>query len=232
MSAQPAPAVSPVAPWWRKLLRILFVVLVAKPVITFWLGVNVRHRDRMPKRGPAIIAANHNSHLDTIALLSMFPLEQVPNVRPVAAADYFMKPGFMQWFSLNVVGIIPVMRGGVAQGIDPLQGCYEALAHGQVLLVFPEGSRGEPEQMAELKSGISYLAMWFPDVPVVPVFMRGLGKSMGKGTFIPIPFFVDVYVGRSITWTGQKESFMKRLREALEHGRQRLQARASARPGE
>jgi 1-acyl-sn-glycerol-3-phosphate acyltransferase len=115
----PAPGATAV-PWWRKLLRILFVILVAKPLITFWLGLNVRHRDRLPNRGPAIIAATHNSHLDTIALLSMFPLDQIPNVRPVAAADYFMKPGFMQWFSLNVVGIIPVIRGGVAKGVDPL----------------------------------------------------------------------------------------------------------------
>jgi 1-acyl-sn-glycerol-3-phosphate acyltransferase len=225
MTAETPSVASSTVPWWRKLLRILFVVLVAKPVITFWLGLNVRHRDRMPKRGPAIIAANHNSHLDTIALLSMFPLDQVPNVRPVAAADYFMKPGFMQWFSLNVVGIIPVMRGGVAQGIDPLQGCYDALAAGQILLIFPEGSRGEPEQMTELKSGISYLSMKFPTVPVVPVFMRGLGKSMGKGTFIPIPFFVDVYVGRALLWTGDKDRFMARLREALDHGRERLKAR-------
>ena len=213
-------------PLFRKLLRILFVVIVAKPVITFWLGLNVRHRGRMPRRGPAIIAANHNSHLDTIALLSMFPLEEIPNVRAVAAADYFMKPGFMQWFSLNVVGIIPVMRGNAKKGVDPLEPCYEALAQGQILLIFPEGSRGEPEQMTKLKSGISYLAARFPTVPVVPVFMRGLGKSMGKGTFIPIPFFVDVYVGRSLTWTGEKHSFMERLRAALEHGRARLQARA------
>ena len=52
----------------NKLLRILFVLLVAKPIIVFWLGLNVRHRERLPTRGPAIIAGNHNSHLDTVAL--------------------------------------------------------------------------------------------------------------------------------------------------------------------
>jgi len=82
----------------RKLLRMLFVVLVARPIIMFWLGLTVRHRERLPNRGPAIVAANHNSHLDTVALLSLFPLEDIPHVRPVAAADYFMKPGLMQWF--------------------------------------------------------------------------------------------------------------------------------------
>jgi 1-acyl-sn-glycerol-3-phosphate acyltransferase len=79
--------------------------------------------------------------------------------------------------------------------------------------------------MTGLKSGISYLAMRFPEVPIVPVFMRGLGKSMGKGTFIPIPFFVDIYIARPLTWTGEKEGFMSKLREALEHARDRLKAR-------
>ena len=211
----------------RKLLRRLFVVVVAKPVILFWLGLTVRHRERLPTRGPAIIAANHNSHLDAIALLSLFPLENIPSVRPVAAADYFMKPGFMRWFSLNVIGIIPVVRGGVAKGADPLEECYQALGRGEILLIFPEGTRGEPEQMAELKSGISYLAKRFPTAPVIPVFMRGLGKSMGKGTTIPIPFFVDVYVGRPFAWTGEKDCFKERLRDAFAH----LQKRATAKGG-
>lgn len=201
----------------QKLLRLLFVLLVARPIILFWLGLTVRHRERLPTRGPAIIAANHNSHLDTVALLSLFPVEDVPNVRPVAAADYFMKPGFMRWFSLNVIGIIPVARGGVAAGIDPLEECYAALERGEILLIFPEGTRGEPETMAEFKSGISFLAKRFPTVPVVPIFMRGLGKSMGKGTLIPIPFFVDIFVGRPFSWTGEKESFMERLRETFTH---------------
>jgi hypothetical protein len=53
--------------------------------------------------------------------------------------------------------------------------------------------------------------------------MRGLGKSMGKGTLIPIPFFVDVFVGRPFSWTGEKTSFMDRLRDAFAY----LQKKAS-----
>ena len=53
------------------LLRVLFVVLVAYPVVLLWLGILVRHRERLPLRGPAIIAANHNSHLDILARMGI-----------------------------------------------------------------------------------------------------------------------------------------------------------------
>ena len=126
-------------------LRVLFVTCVAYPVVWFWLGIHVRHRERLPCKGPAIIAANHNSHLDILTLLSLFPLLSIPGVQPAAAADYFFKTWWLKWFSMNVIGIIPVVRGGAgAHAADPLEGCYKALEAGKVLVIFPEGTRGEP----------------------------------------------------------------------------------------
>jgi 1-acyl-sn-glycerol-3-phosphate acyltransferase len=197
------------------LLRILFVVLVAYPIVLVVLGLHVRHRSRFPQTGPAIIAANHNSHLDTLALLTLFPLRRIPQVRPVAAADYFLANRFLAWFSLKVIGIVPVRRKRDEGGGDPLAECYAALERGDILLLFPEGSRGEPERMARLKSGVARLAARFPQVPVVPVFMHGLGKSMPRGTWLPVPFFCDVFVGAPLQWNGDHESFMRELEQRL-----------------
>lgn len=196
------------------LLRLLFVVGVAYPVVLLWLGIHVRHRERLPVRGPAIIAANHNSHLDILALLSLFPLLRIPGVQPAAAADYFCKTWWLRWFSRHLIGIIPVARGTLAAGgPDPLLDCYRALEAGRVLVIFPEGTRGAPEQLAELKAGIWHLAKRFPHVPVVPVFLHGLGKSMPKGTLIPVPFYVKVAVGPALHWQEDKCLFMNTLRE-------------------
>lgn len=197
------------------LLRILFVLCIAYPVVLLWLGVLVRHRERLPIKGPAIVAANHNSHLDVLILLSLFPLRSIPRIQPAAAADYFFRNRWLKWFSLNVVGIIPVIRGGARQGGDPLDACCRALEAGKVLVIFPEGTRGEPEQMAELKSGIWHLASRFPDAPVIPVFMHGLGKSMPKGALIPVPFFINVAIGKPLHGSAEKGVFMASLKERL-----------------
>ena len=204
------------------LLRILFVVLVAYPVVLIMLGVNVRHRARLPIKGPAVIAANHNSHLDTLALLTLFPLHRIPQVRPVAAADYFLANRAMAWFSLNVVGIIPIARKREQGGADPLAACYAALERGEILLIFPEGSRGEPERMTQLKSGIAHLAARYPLVPVIPIFMHGLGKSMPRGEWLPVPYFCDVFVGLQLRWNGDRKLFMEELKQSLDQLKEKL----------
>ena len=207
----------------KSLLRMLFVVLVAYPVVWLWLGIHVRHRARLPVRGPAIIAANHNSHLDILTLLSLFPLLSIPNVQPAAAADYFFRTWWLRWFARYFIGIIPVVRGGrEPNAADPLAECYAALAAGRVLVIFPEGTRGAPEQMGELKTGIWFLAQRFPAVPVVPVYLYGLGKAMPKGTLIPVPFFVQVAVGHALPPAPDKATFMDTLREQFEQLKQQI----------
>lgn len=195
----------------KKYLRALFTLLVAWPVVRLWLGVAVSHRERLPVKGPAIIIANHNSHLDVLTLFSLFSLRALSDVHPVAAADYFLKNKWLAWFSLNVIGIIPVHRGN-AQG-NPLQSCIDALNNGKIVIIFPEGTRGEPGQLLKFKSGLWHLCQACPQAPVIPVYLHGLDRAMGKGQRIPVPFFIDVYVDEPTFASEEKEAFKARLFE-------------------
>uniref|UniRef100_B8HUF5 Phospholipid/glycerol acyltransferase n=1 Tax=Cyanothece sp. (strain PCC 7425 / ATCC 29141) TaxID=395961 RepID=B8HUF5_CYAP4 len=199
-----------------KLLRLLFFLLIVRLVVLIILGLRIRHKERLPVKGPAILVANHNSHLDTLVLMSLFPLHLLPFLQPVAAADYFLANPYLAWFALHIIGIIPVERQEISRTKDPLAVCATALAQGQMLIFYPEGSRGEPEQLSKFKSGIVLLAKSFPSVPIYPIFLHGLGKSLPRGSFLLVPFFCDVFIGEPIYWTGERRGFMDLLNHRME----------------
>ena len=204
-----------------RILKILFFGLFVKPLVFIGLGLNIRGRNNLPVKGPAIIAANHNSHLDTIVLMGMYPLSVIHKVRPVAAADYFSVNKVVAWFSLKVIGIIPLDRSGKTKRDSLFAGCHKALDDEQILLIFPEGSRGKPEEISRLKKGIYYLIKDRKDTRVTPVVMHGLGRSLPKGEALFVPFNCDVIIGKSIEYCNDSKTFLEKMsavyKELLEY---------------
>lgn len=194
--------------------QTLFFLLVVRPLVLIVIGLNVRFRERLPVRGPAILAANHNSHLDTLVLMTLFPLRRLRHLRPVAAADYFCRGGGREAFARGVMNILPLDRKPRA-GVDPLAGIDAALAQGDIVILFPEGTRGEPETFKEFRSGIAHIAKRHPAVPVTPVYLHGLGKALPRGEALLVPFFCDVFVGEPVTWGGDRDVYMATLEGRL-----------------
>jgi len=198
-------------------LRLLFFALVIRPLMIIVLGTNVRRQELLPENGPAIIAANHNSHLDVFALMNVLGLGRLRHVRPVAAADYFMTGPIRSWFATRIVGIIPIDRKNIRRekGKHPLDPISDVIEAGGIVLLFPEGTRGEPEQLDEFQSGVAHLAKRHPGVPVTPVFMHGLGKALPKGEAILVPFFCDMFVGEPVESGLGKKEFMDALNQSM-----------------
>ena len=197
-------------------LRFLFFLIVVRPLMLLIMGMNVRHQEHLPKTGPAVIVANHNSHLDTFAVMTLFGMERLHLVRPVAAADYFLATRLRAWFSTRVLGIIALERQVRGHRRHPLQPISDALDLGQIVLLFPEGTRGEPEKREPFQQGIAHLAKRHPDVPIVPIFMRGMGKALPRGEGLLVPFICDLFIGPSVGWAGDKSEFMCRLDHAFD----------------
>ena len=197
-------------------LRLVLLILIARPLARLITGADIVGREKLPTSGPAIVAGNHNSHMDTLLLLAVFPARALKWVRPVAAADYFLSTPAMSWFSRNVVGIVPLERHA-ALGADVLAPARAALAAGDIIVIFPEGTRGVAgDDMGPLKAGVARLAEAFPAAPVTPVWIQGAGRVLPKGGALVVPLTCCVLVGDPIAWRGDRVGFMDELKTSLE----------------
>lgn len=214
-------------------LRLLFFLLIVRPFLALAVGVNVRQRQHLPTAGPAVIVANHNSHLDTLVLMALLPWRLLHRVRPAASADYFLRDRWRAWFTTRVLGIIPLAAGSGRPQAEVLGPVCAALLAGDIVIFFPEGTRGEPERLGKLKTGIAWLAEQLPSVSIYPVYLHGLGKVLPKGDWVPVPFFCDAWVREPLCWTGDRATFMAALAACLtppaEAGQQEESCLAAAR---
>ena len=198
-------------------LRTWFYLMIVRPIMRILVGRRIELSEQLPKEGPAILVANHNSHLDVFALMYLLGFSRLRRVRPVAAADYFMTRPLRRWFATRIVGIIPIDRtkNRRQDGKHPLEPISEALANDEIVILFPEGTRGEPERMSELQPGAAHLARRHPDVPVIPVFMRGFGLAMPKGESVILPYRCEISVGNPLPAQRNKRQWTDTLKQAL-----------------
>ena len=206
----------------ERLIKILFFALFVKPIVFVILGLNIRGREKLPLEGPAILAGNHNSHLDTLVLMSLYPLSKIHKIRPVAAADYFLKNRYLAWFSQTCIGIIPLDRSGGTSKDKLFSGCYKALGEGDILIIFPEGSRGDPEKIGKIKKGLYYLVQDFQKtskttVQVSPVLMHGLGGALPRGEALFVPFNCDVIIDEPLELSQTSMQYVKQISERFEY---------------
>jgi len=104
------------------------------------------------------------------------------------------KNRLIAWFSTQFIGIIPLSRKVEKSHTHPLESVRQALEAGDSIIIFPEGSRGEAEQMGKFKSGVAHLAKMVPHISVVPIYLGGAGKVLPKGEALLVPFIIDVHI--------------------------------------
>lgn len=185
--------------------------LVLKVVFGASLGEPIREE-------PCAVVANHDTHLDVFALFGLFSLSRVPRVHAVAAEDYFKK-GPLGAAARILFGAILIKRGSGQGGavLDPVR---RAIERGDSIVVFPEGTRGEPGVLMPFKSGIGAIALEYPDLPIVPVALKGIERTLPKGGSVPVPFCFKALRLATVTGgelAGKLGSDRKALASELEH---------------
>ena len=185
--------------WLSLAFFYAFQLGFVRPVLKWYWGAQYRRKNAVPK-GPCIVVANHNSHLDAPLLMSMFPISRIRHIHPVAAADYFGKTAWRRttvMIGMNAIGF----ERTAAPGKDVLQPTIDALAAGETLIFFPEGSRGTPGVIASFKPGIGKIVKSVPGVLVLPVFITGAERSLPRGQSVPVPLGIDVIIGKPRTYS-------------------------------
>jgi 1-acyl-sn-glycerol-3-phosphate acyltransferase len=92
-----------------------------------------------------------------------------------------------------------------------------ALAAGESLILFPEGTRGSGEKVGTFRGGLFHLALRRPDVELVPAYMENLNRILPKGEFVPVPMLSLLTFGKPIQVERHesKDEFLERAREAV-----------------
>ncbi|MFP5386263.1 MAG: lysophospholipid acyltransferase family protein [Bacteriovoracia bacterium] len=175
--------------------RIILFRVFLRPFLGLVIGVKFPKPQCFP-RGKFLLVANHNSHLDTVSLMCSLPVSRLSDVHPAAAADYFARNKAFAFFFEYFLNTIFVRRKGEKKELKPLDELDMHIKSGKSLILFPEGTRGQPEHIADFKHGAALLLQKNPDLQLVPVFMIGMGKAMPRGDGFIIPTECEIRVGR------------------------------------
>jgi 1-acyl-sn-glycerol-3-phosphate acyltransferase len=172
----------------RFVLRPMFLIL--RPTIT--------GRENVPATGAFIIASNHLSFIDSMAI----PLMAPRRVGYLAKAEYFTTPGIRGWLTktlFTALGALPVHRDTHRAAQEALDTAMTVLKAGGGFGIYPEGTRSRDGRLARGKTGVAWLALT-ADCPVVPVAVAGTDRIQPIGASWPRPHRFSVTFGKPLTF--------------------------------
>ena len=173
--------------------------LVAGPLVKTVFRPWVTGADNIPKTGAVILASNHLSVVDSIFL----PLVIERRISFLAKSDYFMGRGVKGWAIKNFLkgtGMLPIDRSGGKASEASLNTGLKMLARGEVLGIYPEGTRSPDGKLYRGRTGVARMILE-AHVPVVPVAMIDTEKVMPIGSKLPKVRRIGVIFGEPLDFS-------------------------------
>jgi 1-acyl-sn-glycerol-3-phosphate acyltransferase len=155
--------------------------------------------EHVPAQGPAIVASNHLSFSDSLFM----PLVVPRRVTFLAKSDYFTGSGVKGWLTrvfFRGVGQVPVDRSGGKASEAALRAGLRVLRRGDLLGIYPEGTRSPDGRLYRGKTGVARMALE-AKVPVIPVAMIDTDKMQPPGRLIPKVMRPGVRVGKPLDFS-------------------------------
>lgn len=170
-----------------------------RPLLKIFFRIDLQGIEHVPATGGAILASNHLSVSDSVFLPAVLE-------RPVvflAKDEYFngkgLKGRFTAWFFRNI-NQLPMDRSGGAKSAQSLASANRALHEGQLLGIYPEGTRSPDGRLYRAKLGVAKLALE-TGVPVIPVAMLDTHKVQPIGRRIPRPGRIGIRIGAPLDFS-------------------------------
>jgi len=195
-------------------IRLLVHLLLLRPFLRIVFGVSVVGRENLTGLDRFILVANHNSHLDVLLLYAILPVRQIVKTHPVAAREYFSRHPWL--FSTLDYLFQPIWVDRSHREGDPIGEILRRIDEGHSIIIFPEGTRGEPGKVQEFKTGVCRVVAQRDDVPVVPVFLFGPERAFPRHTRFPVPLWNHATVGPPQHPTGEIHDAARSLQQGLE----------------
>jgi len=173
--------------------------VVLGPILRLLFRPWVEGIENVPPQGAAILASNHLSFSDSFFL----PLMVSRRVTFLAKAEYFTGRGLKGWFSklfFTSIGQVPIDRSGGRASEGALKKGLEILNKGDLLGLYPEGTRSPDGRLYRGKTGIARMALE-AGVPVIPVAMINTFDIQPPGKLIPRVMRVGIRIGEPLDFS-------------------------------
>ena len=177
------------------LMKYVVIGPIVKAIFRPWIV----GRRNIPKTGAAILASNHQSIADSIFL----PLMIDRPVTFLAKSDYFTGKGIKGWATrvfFKATGQLPIDRSGGKASEASLNTGLQVLGRGDLLGIYPEGTRSPDGQLYRGRTGIARMALE-ARVPVVPCVMVDTDTMMPIGQRVPNVVRVGVVIGEPLDFS-------------------------------
>ncbi|MFB7738977.1 lysophospholipid acyltransferase family protein [Streptomyces sp. NPDC056112] len=169
------------------------------PLLRLVFRPRIEGLEHVPASGAAIVAGNHLSFSDHFVM----PAILKRRITFLAKAEYFTGPGIKGRLTaafFRSAGQIPVDRSGKEAGQSAIREGLGVLSKGELLGIYPEGTRSHDGRLYKGKVGVAVMALR-AGVPVVPCAMIGTFEAQPPGKVVPRPHPIEIRFGEPLDFS-------------------------------